>query len=125
MRGSTMKTQSLRKFLWLAFAFGLLAIFVCPVNISAQQPLPAPPPPWKAKPTPTPKPPEQEVLDVVRVTSNLVMLFRMKVLVEPSGVAAAAAVMFRKLPADVQNVGVILSGGNIDGSVLSRVIAAT
>jgi len=69
-----MKTQSLTKLLWLAFALGLLAIFVCPVNISAQQPLPAPPPPWKAKPTPTPKPPEQEVLDVVRVTSNLVMV---------------------------------------------------
>jgi Ca-activated chloride channel family protein len=69
-----MKTQSLRKLLWLAFALGLLAIFVCPVNIAAQQPLPAPPPPWKAKPTPTPKPPEQEVLDVVRVTSNLVMV---------------------------------------------------
>ena len=42
--------------------------------ISAQQTLPQPPPPWKAKPTPTPKPPEQEVLDVVRVTSNLVMV---------------------------------------------------
>jgi len=73
MRGSTMKTQSLRKLLWLAFALGLLATFVCPVNISAQT-LPQPPPPWKAKPTPTPKPPEQEVLDVVRVTSNLVMV---------------------------------------------------
>jgi von Willebrand factor type A domain. len=74
MRGSTMKRQSLRKLLWLAFALGLLAIFVCPVNISAQQTLPPPPAPWKAKPTPTPKPPEQEVLDVVRVTSNLVMV---------------------------------------------------
>jgi Ca-activated chloride channel homolog len=68
-----MKTQGQGKSLWLAFAFGLLAIFVCSVNIYAQA-LPAAPPPWKPKPTPTPKPPEQEVLDVVRVTSNLVMV---------------------------------------------------
>ena len=27
-----MKTKSLRKFLWLAFALGLLAIFFCPIN---------------------------------------------------------------------------------------------
>src|SRR4030095_3254232 len=73
MRGSMMKTQGQGKSLWLAFAFGLLAIFVCSVNIYAQA-LPAAPPPWKTKPTPTPKPPEQEVLDVVRVTSNLVMV---------------------------------------------------
>jgi hypothetical protein len=73
MRGSMMKTQGQGKSLWLAFAFGLLAIFVCSVNIYAQA-LPAAPPPWKPKPTPTPKPPEQEVLDVVRVTSNLVMV---------------------------------------------------
>ncbi|HXQ71704.1 MAG TPA: VWA domain-containing protein, partial [Pyrinomonadaceae bacterium] len=36
--------------------------------------MPPPPPPWKAKPTPTPKPPEDEKLEVVRVTSNLVMV---------------------------------------------------
>jgi threonine dehydratase len=58
---------------------------------------------------------DEEILETIRF-----MLFSMKVLVEPSGVAAAAAVMFRKLPADVQKVGVVLSGGNIDGSVLSR-----
>ena len=49
------------------------------------------------------------------------MLFRMKLLVEPSGAAAAAAVMFRKLPDDVQRVGVVLSGGNIDAEVLEKV----
>src|SRR4030095_14330102 len=73
MRGSMMKTQGQGKSLWLAFAFGLLAIFVFSVNIYAQA-LPAAPPPWKPKPTPTPKPPETEVLDVVRVTSNLIMV---------------------------------------------------
>lgn len=42
------------------------------------------------------------------------MLERMKVLVEPSGVAAAAAVRHRKVDFSGKRVGVILSGGNID-----------
>lgn len=49
------------------------------------------------------------------------MLFRMKLLVEPSGAAAAAAVLSRKLPSDVERVGVVLSGGNIDPSMLSNI----
>ena len=61
---------------WLAFALGMLAILLLAPNISAQstKDLPPPPTPWRAKPTPTPKPPEPEVLDVVRVSSNLVMV---------------------------------------------------
>lgn len=62
------------------------------------------------------------VSDEEIIASIKFMLFRMKILVEPSGAAAAAAVMFKKLPEDVKKVGVILSGGNIDASVLSRVI---
>jgi threo-3-hydroxy-L-aspartate ammonia-lyase len=62
------------------------------------------------------------VSDEEIIASIRFMLFRMKILVEPSGAAAAAAVMFKKLPEDVKQVGVILSGGNIDASVLSRVI---
>jgi Ca-activated chloride channel homolog len=60
----------------LAFLFGVLAVFLCVPAVQAQsvKDLPPPPPAWKPKPTPTPKPPEQEVLDVVRVTSNLVMV---------------------------------------------------
>lgn len=50
------------------------------------------------------------------------MLFRMKLLVEPSGAAAAAAVFFKKLPDDAKRVGVVLSGGNIDGHVLARLL---
>ncbi len=42
------------------------------------------------------------------------LLLRMKILVEPSGAAAAAAVLFHKLPPDIGSVGVILSGGNVD-----------
>lgn len=50
------------------------------------------------------------------------MLFRMKMLVETSGAAAAAAVMFGKLPAAARRVGVVLSGGNIDPELLAEVI---
>jgi len=50
------------------------------------------------------------------------MLFRMKVLVEPSGAAAAAAVMAGKLPQDCRRVGVILSGGNVDSDVLAEIL---
>ncbi len=42
------------------------------------------------------------------------LLSRLKILVEPSGAAAAAAVLFRKLPAGVGKVGIVLSGGNVD-----------
>lgn len=50
------------------------------------------------------------------------MLFRMKMLVETSGATAAAAVMFKKLPADVKRVGVVLSGGNIDPELLVKLL---
>ncbi|HJP94824.1 MAG TPA: VWA domain-containing protein [Pyrinomonadaceae bacterium] len=65
-----------KKFLRPAFLFGVLAVFLCLPAVQAQsvKDLPPPPPAWKAKPTPTPKPPEQEKLDVVRFTSNLVMV---------------------------------------------------
>jgi len=52
------------------------------------------------------------------------MLFRMKVLVEPSGAAAAAAVFARRIPEDCRRVGVVLSGGNVDPEILAPVIAA-
>jgi threonine dehydratase len=42
------------------------------------------------------------------------LLLRMKILVEPSGAASAAALLFRKLPAGVGRAGVVLSGGNVD-----------
>ena len=61
---------------------------------------------------------EEEIVETLRF-----MLFRMKLLVEPSGVAAAAAVFSRKLPNDVNRVGVVLSGGNIDGEVLARLLS--
>src|SRR3982751_5447869 len=65
-----------KKLLRPAFLFGVLVFFLCLPSVHAQsvKDLPPPPPAWKAKPTPTPKPPEDEKLDVVRVTSNLVMV---------------------------------------------------
>lgn len=55
---------------------GILVVFLSAPAVDAQtvKDLPPPPPLWKAKPTPPPKPPEQEVLDVVKVSSNLVMV---------------------------------------------------
>jgi threonine dehydratase len=53
------------------------------------------------------------------------LLSRMKILVEPSGAVAAAAVLFRKLPAGVKRAGVILSGGNVDADLLASILAAT
>ena len=50
------------------------------------------------------------------------ILFRMKLLVETSGATAASAVMFKKLPADVKRVGVVLSGGNIDPDQLKQLL---
>jgi threonine dehydratase len=47
------------------------------------------------------------------------LLMRMKILVEPSGAASAAAVLFRKLPPDLGRVGVVLSGGNVDYEMLT------
>jgi threo-3-hydroxy-L-aspartate ammonia-lyase len=60
---------------------------------------------------------DEEILATMRF-----MLFRMKLLVEPSGAAAAAAVFHRKLPANCEKIGVVLSGGNVDPEILLRVI---
>ncbi len=60
--------------------------------------------------------------DEIRATIRF-MLFRMKMLVEPSGAAAAAAVLHRKIPDSVKRIGIIVSGGNIDPDVLVSVLA--
>jgi threonine dehydratase len=49
----------------------------------------------------------------IRATVKFLLL-RLKILVEPSGAVPAAAVLFRKLPAGIRSVGVVLSGGNVD-----------
>ena len=71
---------------------------------------------------------QQNVADVLTVSDEEIVetlrfiLFRMKMVVEPSGAAAAAAVFFRKLPPDAERVGVVISGGNIDSDALARLL---
>ena len=72
---------------------------------------------------------QQTAEDVLTVSDDEIVetlkffLFRMKLLVEPSGAAAAAAVLVNKTPNDARRVGVILSGGNIDAELLSQLLA--
>ncbi|HYJ47043.1 MAG TPA: threonine/serine dehydratase [Pyrinomonadaceae bacterium] len=60
---------------------------------------------------------DEELIEALKL-----ILFRMKMLVEPSGAAGAAAVLFHKIPANVRRVGVVLSGGNIDPEALARLL---
>ena len=62
---------------------------------------------------------DEEIIETIKF-----FLFRMKLLVEPSGAAAAAAVLAGKLPADTRRVGVVVSGGNIDAELLARFLSA-
>ena len=62
---------------------------------------------------------DEEIIETIGI-----LLFRMKLLVEPSGAAAAAAVLNGKLPRDTKRAGVILSGGNIDAALLAKLLAA-
>jgi threonine dehydratase len=63
---------------------------------------------------------EDEIVETLRF-----LLFRLKILVEPTGAVAAAAVLFGKLPPDIERVGVVLSGGNVDPEALARFIHPT
>jgi threonine dehydratase len=63
---------------------------------------------------------EDEIIETLRL-----VLFRMKILVEPTGAVAAAAVLFKKLPPDIERVGVVLSGGNVDPEALARFVHGT
>lgn len=51
--------------------------------------------------------------DEIRATMRF-LLERVKILVEPSGAVAPAAVLFGRLPREIRTVGVVLSGGNVD-----------
>jgi threonine dehydratase len=73
---------------------------------------------------------QQSVKDVLLVSDEEMidtlafMLERMKVLVEPSGAAGAAAVRHKKTDFSGKRVGVVLSGGNVDLERLAEYVAA-
>ncbi len=45
-------------------------------------------------------------------------LERLKILIEPSGAVALAAVLFGMLPREIESAGVVISGGNVDFDLL-------
>ncbi len=57
---------------------------------------------------------EREIKEAVKY-----LLSRMKILAEPSGAVAAAAVLFGKLPPEIRRAGIIVSGGNVDFETLA------
>jgi threonine dehydratase len=57
--------------------------------------------------------------DELRATVKFLLL-HLKILVEPSGAAAAAAVLHKKLPPEIGSVGVVISGGNVDFEELAK-----
>jgi threonine dehydratase len=63
---------------------------------------------------------EDEIVEVMRL-----ILFRLKMLVEPTGAVAAAAALFGKLPEGIERVGVVISGGNVDPEALARFVSPT
>ena len=59
---------------------------------------------------------EEEVMEAMRL-----LLLRMKILAEPTGAVAPAAVFQRRVGPPGAKVGVIISGGNVDAEVLQRI----
>lgn len=55
-------------------------------------------------------------------TAVLTLIERQKLIAEGAGALSVAAVMFKKLPLDNKKVVCVVSGGNIDVNILSRVI---
>ncbi|MFN2421984.1 MAG: pyridoxal-phosphate dependent enzyme, partial [Gemmatimonadota bacterium] len=61
--------------------------------------------------------PEEAIARAVRL-----LVTRAKLVVEPTGVLAAAAAFEDLLPPELERVGVILSGGNVDPTMLARIL---
>jgi threonine dehydratase len=69
---------------------------------------------------------QREIEQVVLVSDSELraavkfLLLWVKILAEPSGAAAVAAVLFRKLPPGIGSVGIVISGGNVDFENLAQ-----
>jgi threonine dehydratase len=60
---------------------------------------------------------EAEVIDALKF-----LLFRLKILAEPTGAVAPAAVLQQKVGSPGAKVGVIISGGNMDAGLLAQLL---
>jgi threonine dehydratase len=60
---------------------------------------------------------DDELLDAMRFAFE-----RLKIVLEPSGASALAAVLFGKLDVAGKRVGVMLSGGNVDPRIFARAL---
>lgn len=68
------------------------------------------------------------VADMVTVSESAIkeavrfLFSRMKLVVEPSGALGVAALLSSAYPANNQKVGIIISGGNVDGEMMSYIL---
>lgn len=60
------------------------------------------------------------VSDAAVLEAMRLILLRLKLVVEPTGAVGLAAVLAGLIPAECRRVGVVLSGGNLDPSLLAR-----
>ncbi|MCK6627598.1 MAG: threo-3-hydroxy-L-aspartate ammonia-lyase [Anaerolineae bacterium] len=65
------------------------------------------------------------VSDAQVIEAMKFMLLRLKILVEPTGAVAPAAVFQKKVGPAGRKVGVIISGGNVDPELLAHALTAT
>jgi threonine dehydratase len=61
---------------------------------------------------------DEELIEAMRL-----LFERMKLVVEPSGVAAFAAVLNERFPVRGKRIGIVLSGGNVDPSRYAQLLA--
>lgn len=64
------------------------------------------------------------VSDAEVIEAMKLLLLRMKILAEPTGAVAPAAVLQKRVGPAGSKVGVIISGGNVDGPLLAKLLAS-
>jgi len=76
MRNGFMNSERVGKQLGTALLFAVLSLFCCLISAAGQKvsDMPPPPPAPTPKPTPTPAPPKDDDFEVIKTSSNLVMI---------------------------------------------------